>query len=239
MIIYCDGVFDLFHHGHLKHFKMIKDQFPGCFLLVAVMDDKSTEEYKRKPIYNFDFRMNLCNSCKYVDKVLKYETVDKEFIKKHNISMVVHAFYNDKDFEKQKEYFKVPIELNKMKVLNYSHGISTTEIINNINTFDKTMPVKDMSYFINSVCHDSRVLIITNKLINRISEDIDIYGCTSDRDVYLSNVKNSKYKFFLLDSNDMPFKTKFFDYLILESNTSNIPENELIRVSNHIFFNHK
>ena len=39
MIIFCDGVFDWFHHGHVNHFKNIKELYPDSFLLVGVLND--------------------------------------------------------------------------------------------------------------------------------------------------------------------------------------------------------
>ena len=37
MIIYIDGIFDLFHVGHLKSFKYIKNRYPDCLLLAGVI----------------------------------------------------------------------------------------------------------------------------------------------------------------------------------------------------------
>ena len=39
MIIFCDGVFDLFHYGHVNHFKNIKDLYPDSYLIVGVLID--------------------------------------------------------------------------------------------------------------------------------------------------------------------------------------------------------
>ena len=69
--IYCDGVFDLFHKGHLLHLKKIKELFDEkIFLIVGVIDDQTSIRYKRKPIFNKNQRKEILNSCIYVDKVI-------------------------------------------------------------------------------------------------------------------------------------------------------------------------
>ena len=39
--------------------------------------------------------------------------------------MIVHGFANNEDFEKQKEFFKIPLQLNKFKTIEYYSEIST------------------------------------------------------------------------------------------------------------------
>jgi len=136
MIIFCDGVFDLFHEGHVNHFKKIKYLYPDSFLFVGVLNDQEATDYKRNPVFNEQKRLSLVDSCKYVDKVtIDYPvTMTEEFMTEHNIDLVVHAFSNMSDYAKQLHYFEVPVRLNKMKVIDYNDGISTTNIINDINS---------------------------------------------------------------------------------------------------------
>jgi len=134
MIIFCDGIFDLFHSGHVNHFKQIKTLNPNSTLIVGVLNDIDTTAYKRKPYYDETKRLLMVKSCKYVDKtLLEYPIIiTKEFIDKYNIDLVVHSFYNKNDYEKQYKFFKIPIELNKFKCIDYDSNISTTKIINDI-----------------------------------------------------------------------------------------------------------
>jgi len=136
MIIFCDGVFDLFHTGHINHFKKIKEMYTDCTLFVGVLNDNEATDYKRQPIFNEKKRLSLVNSCKYVDKAtIDYPVIlTEEFISQNKIDLVIHAFSNKNDYEKQLHYFEVPIRLNKMKVIDYNEGISTTNIINDINS---------------------------------------------------------------------------------------------------------
>jgi cytidyltransferase-like protein len=136
MIIFCDGVFDLFHEGHVKHFKKIKYLYPDSYLFVGVLNDQEATDYKRNPVFNENQRLSLVYSCKYVDKVtIDYPVImTEEFMAVHKIDLVVHAFSNMSDYTKQLQFFEVPVRLNKMKIIDYNEGISTTNIINDINS---------------------------------------------------------------------------------------------------------
>ena len=62
MIIFCDGVFDLFHNGHINHFKYIKELYPSSKLIVGILNDIETESYKRNPIFDQYKRARLTNN---------------------------------------------------------------------------------------------------------------------------------------------------------------------------------
>lgn len=134
--IYCDGVFDLFHKGHLNHLKKIKEYFSeDIFLIVGVINDEESEKYKRKPIFPEQKRKRILENCIYVDKVIITDMliVTEEFMEKNNIDYIFHAFSNIEDKEKQKEFYEVPIKLNKFITVPYDQSISTTKIINSGN----------------------------------------------------------------------------------------------------------
>ena len=48
--IYIDGIFDLFHRGHLESLKQSKNLRNDVFLIVGVISDKVATSYKRQPI---------------------------------------------------------------------------------------------------------------------------------------------------------------------------------------------
>ena len=133
--IYVDGIWDCFHMGHVLHFKDIKElNNTNNHLIVGVISDKDASNYKREPIYSEQNRAILVKSCKYVDEVIENAplVMTEEFINKHNIDLICHGFLNKIDAEKQSEFFKIPIKLNKFRAVNYHSGISTTDIINKI-----------------------------------------------------------------------------------------------------------
>jgi choline-phosphate cytidylyltransferase len=133
-IIYTDGIFDLFHRGHLEYIKCCKETFEDAFLIVGIVNDKDATGYKRPPIYCENDRYEIINNIKYVDKIVKDAPliIDEKFMNEHQIDYVIHSFANEADAEKQQEFFKVPIMLNKFMKIKYYSSISTTDIIKKI-----------------------------------------------------------------------------------------------------------
>ena len=134
--VFCDGVFDLFHYGHLNHLKQIKEHFKEqVYLIVGVIDDATSTIYKRRPIFNENMRKEIISSCKYVDTVILMNNliINEEFIKEHNIDFIIHAFSNKEDYNKQNEFYNVPIQLNKFIELEYTFDVSTTNILKDNN----------------------------------------------------------------------------------------------------------
>ena len=128
--IYVDMVGDLFHINHIKFLEEAKTY--GTHLSVGVHSDKTVENYKCIPIMNMEERIEIIRECKYVDKVIPDapSTITKEFLLLHNIDLVLHA--HEVDEEKYNLMYKVPIDLNKFKRLEYRCGICTTELKNRV-----------------------------------------------------------------------------------------------------------
>jgi len=57
LVIYSDGVFDLYHLGHAKLLEQIKKMFPSVYLVVGVCSDEDIEAHKGKHV-----RLSLINS---------------------------------------------------------------------------------------------------------------------------------------------------------------------------------
>lgn len=67
------GTFDLLHAGHVL---MLKEAREHCdYLIVGLQTDPSLDRpEKRRPIQSLFERMTQLNGCRYVDKIIVYET---------------------------------------------------------------------------------------------------------------------------------------------------------------------
>jgi len=126
-VVYGDMVGDLFHCGHVKFLKRLSEM--GNKVVVGVIGDTEAFLYKRKPICTLEERVAVIESCKYVDHVIKNSPlyITREFIEKNNIDLVVHA-HNEND-NLQDIFFKVPMDMGIFKRIDYTDGISSTELI--------------------------------------------------------------------------------------------------------------
>ena len=132
IVVYVDGIFDLFHIGHLKIFQYIKNNYTNCKLYVGVINDKVAENYKRKPIINEFQRCEIVKSIRYVDKIIFPAPLilNNTFLQKNNINLVVHSFFSNKDKQNQSDFYKDISE--NFEEIPYTKEISTTDIINTI-----------------------------------------------------------------------------------------------------------
>lgn len=135
--VYIDGVFDLFHRGHLESLlkaKNVLNDISNTFLVVGIVSDADCESYKRKPIIKEEDRVEIIKSLKVVDNIIFPcpLIVTNEFLEKNNIDLVVHGFINENDRNKQKEFFEKIREIGKFKEIDYYSETSTTKIIKNI-----------------------------------------------------------------------------------------------------------
>lgn len=128
-IVYADGVFDLFHPGHLSFLQRAKEIGGlGAVLLVGVITDEDAQ-WKRRPIMAHAERVAMVRACSYVTCVVEKPplALTSEFLDKYSIDLVVHG-----DDSKQEEFFRVPIERGIMRYVPYTRGVSTTEIIERV-----------------------------------------------------------------------------------------------------------
>lgn len=132
MRIYIDGVFDLFHRGHLESLRHAKCLYPKVELIVGVVSDSDAESYKRKPIIQEEDRVEIIKQIKWVDDVICPcpLIVTTEFLKENRINLVVHGFVNDDDRTRQESFFeKIKDQFQEIP---YYSKISTTDIIKKI-----------------------------------------------------------------------------------------------------------
>lgn len=134
MNIYADMVADLFHYGHVRFLKRIKEKYPNDKLIIGIHHDDEVEIYKRIPIMSLSERVEVVKACKYVDDVIPNAPVNitEEYLEKHNIDLVIHAHFESENSRYEKMY-EIPSKLNKFKRLEPTIGISTTQILERIN----------------------------------------------------------------------------------------------------------
>lgn len=132
MRIYCDGIFDLLHKGHLAHLNKLATIEPGVQLIVGVVGDDDSTAYKRRPVWTLEQRTALVASLSCVCEVVSPcpMAIDADFIRNNNIDAVYHAFASTEDLEKQSTMHAVPMQLGIFHTIPYNHGVSTTERIN-------------------------------------------------------------------------------------------------------------
>ena len=125
---YTDGVYDLFHIGHLN---MIQTAKGHCeYLIVGVHGDDVVEGYKNhKPIINENDRKRIIESVKGVDRAEINRFRDK--LKLWELYHFDVIFIGDdwKGTERWNNFEKVLAEINVDVVyVSYTQGISTTDI---------------------------------------------------------------------------------------------------------------
>lgn len=143
--VYVDGIFDLFHRGHVESLRKAKEFFSGPVeLIVGVISDADATSYKRKPIYNEEDRYMIIRAIRYVDEVIMGSPliITKEFVEKHRIDCIVHGFSDTSDSNKQQSFFE---QVNDIfyQIPYYKH-ISTTQIINDILKLDINSQTRDL-----------------------------------------------------------------------------------------------
>ncbi len=125
---FTDGVYDMFHVGHLN---MIREAKKHCeYLIVGVHSDEIVEGYKnRKTIINENERREIVEAIRYVDKAVINRTREKlELWKEHKFDVV---FIGDdwKGTERWNNFEKILAEVGvAVEYIPYTKGISTTQI---------------------------------------------------------------------------------------------------------------
>jgi len=128
-VVYIDGIFDLFHEGHVQFMKKaLAVGGPGARLLVGVITDEDAG-WKREPIMRHTERVSVVKACRHAWGVIEYPplVLNEEFIERHKIQFVVHG-----DDDKQEKFFRIPIEKGIMRYVPYHDGVSTTEILKRV-----------------------------------------------------------------------------------------------------------
>lgn len=126
--VYIDGVWDLFHYGHMTIINRLINKYGAENIIVGVVSDKDCESYKRTPILDLQTRKKTIECFNQKLTVIDAELqISHTFIQKHDIGKIIHG-----DDSTQHEFFKIPIELGIMEYLPYTVTISTSDIIDKV-----------------------------------------------------------------------------------------------------------
>lgn len=131
--VYADGVFDLFHLGHMRQLEQAKKAFPDVYLLVGVTGDKETHKRKGLTVLSGQERAETVRHCKWVDEVIEDcpWIVTPQFLADNKIDYVAH---DDLPYgaDEGDDIYKPIKEAGCFLVTQRTEGVSTTGIITKI-----------------------------------------------------------------------------------------------------------
>ncbi|KAH0552973.1 hypothetical protein GP486_006831 [Trichoglossum hirsutum] len=131
--VYADGVFDLFHLGHMRQLEQAKKAFPNTYLVVGVTGDKETHKRKGLTVLSGKERAETVRHCKWVDEVIEDcpWIVTPEFMEEHKIDYVAH---DDLPYgaDEGDDIYQPLKAAGKFLVTQRTEGVSTTGIITKI-----------------------------------------------------------------------------------------------------------
>ena len=133
-----NGVFDLFHVGHVRLLQRAKEMFRE--VVVTIDSDELTMKEKRKPIFSQEERLEILKACRYADDVLIIDrswgphatdpAMVDDFMAKYNVDA---AFVAADDVEYVKYWFGHLYEQGKVVIVPRTREISTTHVIKIVN----------------------------------------------------------------------------------------------------------
>lgn len=133
-----NGVFDLFHVGHVRLLKKAKEKFKE--VVVAIDSDEFVTRTKRKPIFSQEARIEILKSCRYVDDVVIVDDIDgpaavessavDAFMNKYNLDAL---FLAADDMAYVNKWFRHLYETDRTVIVPRTQGISTTQVIKIVN----------------------------------------------------------------------------------------------------------
>ena len=139
-IVLSSGCFDILHVGHIKN--LIEAKKMGDVLMVCLSSDAQIKKLKGdgRPINNYQDRIDLFKTIKYVDYVILYD--EKNIAAEETLGGIMrlvdpYIWAKGSDY-KTEEIFKKHPYLKKIKLIDNIENKSTTKIIEKIENFKST-----------------------------------------------------------------------------------------------------
>ena len=128
--VYVDMVADLFHQGHVRFLEQARGF--GDVLVVGIHSDLTVAGYKRPPVMSMEERISVVSACRLVDEVIPDAPLrmTHDWVSRHRIDIVVHG--DDLPEESLSEMYDVPRQLGILRLVPYTDGISTSDVIGRI-----------------------------------------------------------------------------------------------------------
>ncbi|KAK9237551.1 hypothetical protein V1525DRAFT_450385 [Lipomyces kononenkoae] len=132
--IYADGVFDLFHLGHMRQLEQAKKAFPEVYLICGIPNDDETHRQKGLTVLTDRQRAETLRHCRWVDETIENAPwiVTPDFIEKHKIDYVAHDDIPYAGAGGTADIYQPIKESGKFLVTQRTEGISTSYIITKI-----------------------------------------------------------------------------------------------------------
>lgn len=123
---YTQGVYDMFHIGHLNLINRVKEQCD--YLIVGVNSDRLVQSYKHKDtVIKEEDRAEIVRNLKAVDEVVIVDTLDKVEL---SGQLKFNAVFIGDDWYGNPRWMQTKYDLNKLGVdvvfLPHTEGISST-----------------------------------------------------------------------------------------------------------------
>lgn len=126
---YTQGVFDMFHIGHLNLIQSAKEQCD--YLIVGVNTDELVEQYKhKKPVIGENNRRRIVEAIRYVDRSVLCKTLDKTLMYRE---LKFDAVFIGDDWKGSDRWTQTEKDLRQYGVqvvyLPYTEGVSSTGLL--------------------------------------------------------------------------------------------------------------
>ena len=139
--VFVEGVWDLFHQGHLQLLKRVHDIYDK--VVVGIASDDLVRSYKRDPIIPYDDRVKMLEACRYVDEIYHNApclNITEKVLNKCGADYALHSVDDPNNWKvelrESARYNQSLIDSDRAHFLSYT-GYHSSDIIDKILTDNK------------------------------------------------------------------------------------------------------